>query len=116
VLDWVVDDVPAWLETRHGPLIALPYTLELNDSVLHAVEHQPSAALHDRLVDTLAAFETEIEVQPRVITLAIHPHLIGVPHRSVHLARALDLLLARADTTFVTAERIADWFNTATAA
>jgi peptidoglycan/xylan/chitin deacetylase (PgdA/CDA1 family) len=116
VLDWVVDDVPAWLETRHGPLIALPYTLELNDSVLHAVEHQPSAALHDRLVDTLAAFETEIDVQPRVVTLALHPHLIGVPHRSVHLARALDLLLAREDTTFVTAQRIADWFTAATAA
>jgi allantoinase len=116
VLDWVVDDVPAWLQTRHGPLIALPYTLELNDSVLHAVEHQPSAAIHDRLVDTLAAFETEIDVQPRVVTLALHPHLIGVPHRSVHLARALDLLLARDDTTFVTAQRIADWFTAATAA
>jgi peptidoglycan/xylan/chitin deacetylase (PgdA/CDA1 family) len=114
VLDWVVDDVPAWLETRHGPLIALPYTLELNDSVLHAVEHQPSAALHDRLVDTVAAFETEIALQPRVVTLALHPHLIGVPHRSVHLARALDVLLARSDTTFVTAERIADWFIAAT--
>ena len=114
VLDWVVDDVPAWIDTCHGPLIALPYTLELNDSVLHAVEHQPSAALHDRLVDTLAAFEPELETQPRVVTLALHPHLIGVPHRSVHLARALDVLLARKDTIFVTAERIADWFVTAT--
>ena len=114
VLDWVVDDVPAWIDTCHGPLIALPYTLELNDSVLHAVEHQPSAALHDRLVDTLAAFEPELEAQPRVVTLALHPHLIGVPHRSVHLARALDVLLTREDTIFVTAERIADWFVTAT--
>jgi allantoinase len=116
VLDWVVDDVPVWLDTRHGPLIALPYTLELNDSVLHAVEHQPSAAIHDRLVDTLAALQPELAVQPRVVTLALHPHLIGVPHRSVHLDRALDVLLARDDTIFVTAERIADWFVAATTA
>jgi hypothetical protein len=51
-----------------------------------------------------------------VLTLALHPHLIGGPHRSVHLARALDLLLAREDTTFVTARGIADWFIAATAA
>jgi peptidoglycan/xylan/chitin deacetylase (PgdA/CDA1 family) len=111
VCDWVVDDVPVWLDTPNGPLVALPYTLELNDSVLHAVEHQPSASLYDRVLDTLAAFEPELEREPRVLTLALHPHLMGVPHRSVHLARALDVLLARDDVVFVTGERIADWFT-----
>ena len=27
VFDWVVDDVPHWLHTKHGPLLALPYNL-----------------------------------------------------------------------------------------
>ncbi len=34
VFDWVLDDLPCWMRTKHGPLLSLPYTLELNDSVI----------------------------------------------------------------------------------
>ncbi len=110
VHEWALDDVPCWLRTVHGPMIALPYSLELNDVPVYAVEHGPSDALYHRVVDTLAQFEGELAAQPKVLTLALHPHLIGVPHRAVHLARVLDLLLERDDTIFVTSSRMADWF------
>ncbi|MEE4117492.1 MAG: polysaccharide deacetylase family protein [Paracoccaceae bacterium] len=113
VHEWVLDDVPCWLRTKHGPMIALPYSVELNDVPVYAIEHGPSAALYDRVVDTLAQFEGELTVQPKVLTLALHPHLIGVPHRAVHLARILDLLMARDDTIFVTSSTMADWFAAA---
>ena len=29
--DWYVDDLPCWMRTRHGPMIAMPYTVEHND-------------------------------------------------------------------------------------
>ena len=99
------------MRTAHGPLLSLPYTLELNDSPIYAVERQHSSEMHDRLVDTLAVFEREL--QPRVVTLALHPHLIGVPHRFAYLERMLDLLQARDDTVFVTGRRIADWYAAA---
>lgn len=111
--DWVLDDLPCWMTTRHGPMIALPYSVELNDVPIYAIGHAPSAALYDRVVDTLAQFEAELAQGPRVLTLALHPHLIGVPHRAVHLARTLDLLLARDDTVFVTSTTMADWFAAA---
>jgi peptidoglycan/xylan/chitin deacetylase (PgdA/CDA1 family) len=110
VCDWVVDDLPAWLETPAGALVAVPYTLELNDSVLHAVEHQPSDALYVRLVDTLATLDRELPSASRVLTLALHPHLIGAPHRVCHLRSAIELLRTRDDAVFVTGSRIADWF------
>ena len=110
VCDWVLDDLPAWMTTRHGPLIALPYTLELNDSVIYAVEKHESAEIYRRLIDTLATFEPELAREPRVLTIALHPHLIGVPHRMVHLARMLDLLGKRGDAAFMTGSGIADWF------
>ena len=113
VHEWVLDDVPCWLRTKHGPMIALPYSVELNDVPVYAIEHGPSAALYDRVVDTLAQFEGELAVQPKVLTLALHPHLIGVPHRAVHFARILDLLLDRDDTIFVTSSTMADWFAAA---
>jgi peptidoglycan/xylan/chitin deacetylase (PgdA/CDA1 family) len=108
--DWVIDDLPVWLDTPSGPLIALPYTVELNDSVVHAVERQPSDTLHRRLLDTLETLGPELERGPRAITLALHPHLMGVPHRAGHLARMLDALTARPDTVFVTGTRFARWF------
>ena len=36
VCDWVVDDRPSWMTTTAGPLIAMPYNLEINDSIIYA--------------------------------------------------------------------------------
>jgi allantoinase len=115
VLDWAVDDLPVWLETQAGRLIALPYTVELNDSVLYAVDRQPSNALEQRVRDTVHTFEAELNVSPRTLTLALTPHLIGVPHRIGYLGKALAHLTARDDVTFVTGSRMADWFKAAEA-
>ena len=114
--DWVVDDLPHWMSTRHGPLIGMPYTLELNDSVLYAVQQHPSDALHRRTLDSIECFESELSHQPRMLTLALHPHLIAVPHRMPYLERVIDALQARSDTIFMTGGAIADWFVAADAA
>jgi peptidoglycan/xylan/chitin deacetylase (PgdA/CDA1 family) len=110
VYDWVLDDLPCWMATAHGPLLAMPYTLEINDSVIYAVEKHTSDEIYKRLVDTLACLDAELPDQPRILTIGLHPHLIGVPHRFVYLERMLDSLLARPDTLFVTGSQIADWF------
>lgn len=108
--DWFVDDLPCWMRTAHGPLIAMPYTLELNDVPLFVVQQQPSEEMLRRLEMTLRVFEVEARSQPRVLTLAVHPHVTGVPHRADVFRRCLDLLLARDDIVFVTGSEIADWF------
>jgi peptidoglycan/xylan/chitin deacetylase (PgdA/CDA1 family) len=113
--DWVIDDLPDWMETRHGPLICMPYTLELNDATLYAVQQHPSDAMHRRMQDSLACFSRELARQPRILTLALHPHLIAVPHRMVYLERMIDELQSRSDTVFMTGGGIADWFVAADA-
>ena len=108
--DWFVDDLPCWMRTKHGPMIVMPYTLELNDVPLYAIQQQTSEEMLRRLEMTLRVLEGELARQPRVLTIALHPHIMGVPHRADVLARCLDLLLAREDTVFVTGSEIADWF------
>lgn len=108
--DWLVDDLPCWLRTRHGPLVALPYTWELNDVPIWAVQGQSSDELLRRLEVTLKVLEREIEKQPRVLTFGLHPHIVGVPHRAHYLEKALDLIMARCDAQFMTSSQIADWF------
>lgn len=110
VCDWVLDDLPTWMTTKHGPMIAMPYNLEINDSIIYAIEKHSSPEMYRRLVDTVAAFESELENQPRVLAMGLHPHLIGVPHRIGYLEKMLDLLMQRDDTIFLTGSEIADWF------
>jgi len=74
------------------------------------VQGQSSDELLKRLEASLAIFERELETQPRVLTLAMHPHVLGVPHRAYYLEKALDLLAARPDSVFMTSSEIADWF------
>nr|WP_298233823.1 polysaccharide deacetylase family protein [uncultured Azohydromonas sp.] len=113
VFDWCLDDLPCWMSTASGPLLSLPYTLELNDSVICAVEKQPSTEFFSRVKRTLDLFEREAQAdqQPRVLTLGLHPHLMGVPHRFGDLEAALDRLLASPLVRFVTGSDIANWYR-----
>ncbi|MBL8381632.1 MAG: polysaccharide deacetylase family protein [Burkholderiales bacterium] len=113
VCDWVIDDLPDWMTTKAGPLIAMPYNLEINDSIVYAVEKHASPEMHRRVVDTVAAFDRELRSAPRVLALGLHPHLIGVPHRIVYLEKMLDLLARRDDVVFMQGAQIADWFMSA---
>jgi len=110
VLDWVVDDVPVWLATASRPIVAVPYSLELNDSVLFAAHDYPDSEFDVRFGATLARLLSELDEGPRVLALPLHPHLMGVPHRIGSLERALDALVACEQATFVTPAEIADWF------
>lgn len=110
ILDWVLDDVPVWMTTKLGPMIAMPYSLEINDSILYAVEKHSSPEIWQRTRDSLDALTPELDCGARVFTIGLHPHLIGVAHRIGYLARILDMLLMRDDTVFMTGSEIADWF------
>ncbi|MBY4677125.1 polysaccharide deacetylase family protein [Marinobacterium arenosum] len=112
VCDWPVDDAPCWLDTVHRPLLAMPYNLELNDSVIYAVEKHSSSEILTRLEDTLDCFASELEQgRPKVLGIGLHPHLIGVAHRFPYFERMLDLLQSREDSIFMTGSQIFDWFN-----
>ncbi len=111
VFDWVVDDVPNWMTTQEGPLLSLPYNLEINDSIIYAVEKHASNEMYDRLSSTLALFKREAQKRPRVLAIGLHPHLIGVPHRFGSFERMLDLLMATPQVCFLQGHDIADWFT-----
>jgi peptidoglycan/xylan/chitin deacetylase (PgdA/CDA1 family) len=109
--DWVVDDLPTWIRTKHGPLIGVPYSLDLNDS-MWAGWGLASDAQYQRTLWTLETFEEEMKSNCRVLVLPLHPHLVGVAHRMRWLHKILDMLLARDDTMFTTPSEIADWYKT----
>jgi len=111
VCDWVIDDLPNWMQVKTGRLIQMPYNLELNDSIIYAVEKHSSPEFLLRLQRTLDLFEREIARQPRVLALGLHPHLMGVPHRFGYFEEMLDLLMKHPEVTFMNGSAIADWFT-----
>jgi peptidoglycan/xylan/chitin deacetylase (PgdA/CDA1 family) len=111
VFDWVVDDLPNWMTTANGPLLSLPYTLDLNDSIIYAIEKHSSDEMLERVKRTVALFVREARTRPRVLTLGLHPHLIGVPHRFASFEQMLDLLMQTPGVCFKQGHDIADWFT-----
>lgn len=113
VCDWVIDDLPSFMTTKHGPLVAMPYNIEINDSIVYAIERHATGEMARRLEFTLRQFEAEASNNPRVLAIGLHPHLIAVPHRIHELHEMISLLKASPHTVFVTGSMICDWFRTA---
>ncbi|MEP9379234.1 polysaccharide deacetylase family protein [Aquabacter sp. CN5-332] len=116
VCDWVVDDVPSWMTTTHGPLVAMPYNLDVNDSIIYAIERHATGEMLKRVAHTLALFEEESIRAPRVFAIGLHPHLIGVPHRFHELVQMIDMLQASDRVLFTTGSAMCDWFAAASPA
>jgi allantoinase len=110
VCEWCIDDAPSWMNTKHGPIVSIPYCFETNDSVIYAVEKHSSSEMTERLEATLQCFTRELEQGPRILTIPLHPHLMGVPHRIGLLESFLDRLAERDDAVFMTGSEISDWF------
>jgi peptidoglycan/xylan/chitin deacetylase (PgdA/CDA1 family) len=112
VCQWVIDDIPTRLTTKHGPMISLPYGLDLNDSVVYAIEKQSSAEMRLRMIETIKTFAREIDRhgQPRVLTIPLHPHLSGVAHRINFLREIIEMLAGRSDTVFMNGSQMLDWY------
>ena len=98
------------MRTKHGPLIAVPYSLDLNDGPIWAGWGMDFDEQYRRTISTLETFEEELKSNCRVMVLPLHPHLVGVPHRMNWFNKILDVLMARKDTIFVTPSQIADWY------
>jgi allantoinase len=89
VMDWPADDQPFWLKTRSGPILSVPYPAELNDSasIIHR-ENSPQQ-FADMIVDCFDEMVEQCAAQPLVMTLSLHPFVVGQPFRLPSLRKAL---------------------------
>ena len=95
VSDWVNDDQPYEIRTTRGPLISVPYSLELNDIPMMVVQHHESPAWVQRCRDQFDRLYAEGAKQPRVMAIAVQPYIHGVPHRIKYFEAIYDYTGAR---------------------
>ncbi len=110
VADWVLDDLPCELKTTAGPLVTLPYTVEINDVAIMAVAQHSSAELLERGMRQFDRLYAESAVSPRIMSISVHPYLSGVPHRIGYFERLLDYISSHAGAVFWNGERILNWY------
>jgi len=108
--DWVHDEEPAEIQTAHGPLVTLPYTVELNDIPMMMVQHHTSDVFLSRARDQFDRLYAESAGRAKVLCFAIHPYISGVPHRIKYLEAFLDYARGHAGVDFWTGAEILDWY------
>jgi allantoinase len=109
--DWVLDDEPVTLKTTHKPVVALPYNFELHDIVLMALGHHPSDQFYTRIMDQFECLYAESVERPKIMAVAMHGYLSGVPHRINHIRRALEEVLSRPGVAAWDGAKILDWYK-----
>jgi hypothetical protein len=108
--DWVLDDEPVTLKTTGKPVVALPYNFEIHDIVMMALQHHPSEVWHSRAMDHFNTLYAESAERPKIMALACHPYLSGVPHRIGHVQRTFADILAHDGVVAWNGEQILDWY------
>jgi len=108
--DWVLDDEPVTLRTTSRPVVALPYNFELHDIVMMALQHAPSDMLYRRALDHFECLYEESAERPKIMSIACHPYLSGIPHRIRHVQRTFEAITRRKGVVAWDGARIFDWY------
>ena len=111
VADWVLDDQPVHINTKSGRMTSIPYTVEINDVVISAVQQQPSDEILRRGRDQFDRLYMEGAETARIMAISIHPFLTGVPHRIRYLEELYDYILGHEGVLMWTGSEILDWYR-----
>jgi allantoinase len=110
--DWVYDDEPGTIRTDNGPLVTLPYTVELNDITIMVVQQHESDYLTRRAIDMFDRLYAEGERRAKIMALAIHPYISGQPHRIKYLEEIYNYANRFAGVLHWNGEEIYEWYLT----
>ena len=110
VCDWCNDDQPFKLNTKRGKMISVPYSIEVNDIPLFVGKSFSGEDFYQLLVDQFDVLYEEGKHTGRVMCVALHPFVTGLPFRSKYLDKALAYITSRRDVWLPTSDEIAEWY------
>lgn len=103
LLDWCMDDQPVWMATRGGGrILAVPYPQELNDIPAIMARQMTGPDFADMIIDQFDEMLPDARHAPLVMGIALHPYIVGQPHRLRHLRRALSHIASQSGRIWIT--------------
>jgi len=92
------DEIPYWINVLGREHLVVPYTLVTNDAkILAGGGIENSADYTQFLIDSFEVLAAEGRSTPRMMSIGLHPRVIGHPGRVVGLMKFLDHLAGRSD-------------------
>jgi allantoinase len=101
VMDWPADDQPFWMRTSAGPILSVPYSVEINDSPAMVFRHHSGTDFEQMIIDQFDELLEQSSRYPLVCSIVLHPFVIGQPHRLRAFRRALRHVMSQRDRLWV---------------
>jgi peptidoglycan/xylan/chitin deacetylase (PgdA/CDA1 family) len=109
--NWVNDDQPYPMRVKKGSMIAMPYSVEINDIPALLDLHQSPENFGQMICDQFDVLYEDGAQTGRVMSICLHPFLVGYPHRSKYFAKALHHITSRQVVWLTTGGAIVDWYK-----
>ncbi|MEE8472220.1 MAG: polysaccharide deacetylase family protein [Dehalococcoidia bacterium] len=109
VCDWCNDDQPYLMRAGKGRLMSVPYSVELNDLPAFTYYHLSPESFYQMVRDQFDVLYEEGKTNGRVMSIGLHPNIVGVPFRIKCLERILKHITNRKDVWLATPSEIVDW-------
>jgi peptidoglycan/xylan/chitin deacetylase (PgdA/CDA1 family) len=109
VSDWVSDEQPFEIKTSARPLVVVPYSLEINDIPIMLIQHHEAPQLFNRARDQFDRLYEEGQESARIMAIAVHPYISGVPHRIKYFEQIYAYMKQKSGVLFWKGEDVLDW-------
>jgi peptidoglycan/xylan/chitin deacetylase (PgdA/CDA1 family) len=109
--DWVNDDQPYPMKVKKGRMFSMPYSQEINDIPALLGLHQSPERFGQMICDQFDVLYEDGAKTGRVMSICLHPFLVGHPHRSKYFAKALAHITSRSEVWVTTGGEILDWYK-----
>ncbi len=97
--DWANDDLPYTMETKNGLLVNIPVSQEISDRQIITNYHHTEDSFIQQIKDQYALLQGETNnYGSRLISLTLHPYIMGLPYRIGYLKEILSWLMQQPDT------------------
>ena len=110
VLDWPNDEQPYRMTVPDGELVSIPTLLELDDVYAHWHRRVTIWRWQRMVQDAFDTLHADGAKSGRLLTLSLHPWLIGQPHRIKSLDDALAHICGHSGVWPATGQQIAEWY------
>jgi hypothetical protein len=104
------DEQPYLIHTDHGPLVSIPYTQEVNDIGMFLRRNFTASTALETMKDEFDELYRASETSGRIMSIGLHPHIIGRAFRVKALREFLAYAKKFDGVWWATREEIADWY------
>ncbi len=110
--DWVNDDMPYDFKTKHGELVAMPLSNELEDKFILMDNLHSEQSYVDQVCDACDFLIEESKLSGgRILALNVHPWMLGQPHRIAKFEQVLNYIMSKGEVWSASASEILSVFK-----